>query len=71
MSNQQPSMAYFQNFLAQYEGVEALSNNNDDTAETEQLVLEMEIGDMDKDCDHFFTEYGKVDEAQIVSVLNN
>ena len=26
---------------------------------------------MNENCDHFFTEYGKVDGAQIVSVLND
>ena len=64
-------MAYFQNFLAQYEGVKTLPNNNDNTTETEQLLLEIEFGDKNKDYDHFFTKYGKVNGAQIVSVLNN
>ena len=64
-------MAYFQNFLAQYEGVKALPDNDNDTTETEQFLLEMEFGDKDEDCDHFFTEYGKVDGAQIVLVFNN
>ena len=29
----------------------------------------MEI--QDKDCDQFFTEYGQINEAQTVSILNN
>ena len=56
-------MAYFQNFLAQYEGIKALPDNNDDTTETEQLLLKMEFGDKDKNCDHFFIKYGKVNRA--------
>ena len=44
-------------------------DNNDDITETEQLLAEMEIGG--EDYDHFFTEYGEIDGAQVVSVLND
>ena len=51
-------MAYFQNFLTQYEGVEELSNDNNDITEAEQLLMKMEIEN--EDHDHFFTEYGEI-----------
>jgi hypothetical protein len=46
-------MAYFQSFLAQFEGVEGLSETD---YETEQLLVQLKIGD--KSVDQFFTEYG-------------
>ena len=49
-------MAYFQNFLAQFEGVKELSEIN---YETEQLLTQMKI--RDKNVDQFFIEYGKID----------
>ena len=31
-------MAYFQNFLTQYEGIEELADSDDNMADTEQLL---------------------------------
>jgi hypothetical protein len=54
-------MAYFQNFLTQYENIEELADSDDNMADTEQLLAQMEI--QDKNCDQFFTEYGQINEA--------
>jgi hypothetical protein len=60
------TMTYFQNFLVQYEGVEDLE---DEVNETEQLLMDMEIEDYSPN--QYFTEYGEVDGTQIVAVLND
>ena len=60
-NRQRPTVALFQSFLAEYEGVDGPYDNNDDITETEQLLAEMEIGG--EDYDHFFTEYGEIDGA--------
>jgi hypothetical protein len=59
-------MAYFQNFLAQFESVEKLSETDH---ETEQLLTQMEI--RDENVDQFFIKYGKIDRVQTVFALND
>ena len=65
-------MARFQNFLAEYEGIDAsYSNDDDEMTETEQLLADIDINVETEDCEQFFTKFGKIDRAQIISVLND
>jgi hypothetical protein len=51
-------MAYFQNLLVQYEGIEDLEDEVE-VNEAEQLLMDMEIEDYS--FDQYFTEFGEVD----------
>jgi hypothetical protein len=66
------SPVYFNTFLAEFEGVEGLQEQNELT-ETEQLLADMNI----KECDdndppyQYLTEFGEVDGTEAVILLNN
>ena len=62
-NRQQPTVAFFQSFLAEYEGVDGPYDNDDDITETEQLLAEMSIDADNEDYGQFFTEFGEIDEA--------
>jgi hypothetical protein len=66
VGNREVTTAYFQSFLAQYEGVEDLDS---EINETEQLLIDMEIEDYSSD--QYFTEFGEVDGTQTVTILND
>lgn len=59
--------AYFQSFLAQYEGLENLEDN--DVNETEELLRTMEIEDYP--AEQYLTEFGNVEGTCTVAVLND
>ena len=69
VSNKEPTVAYFQSFLAQFEGVDALPKDDNDLNEAEQLLVQMEVED--EEADQFFTEYGQIDGLQTISVLSD
>ena len=56
---------FYQSFLAQFEGVEGISDN-DSTEDVEQCLMEMEI-----DTENYLTELGEVNGIQTVAVLND
>ena len=64
--NHEVTAAYFQTFLIQYEGVEDLDG---DVNETEQLLMDMEIEEYSSD--QYFTDFGAVDGTQTVAILND
>ncbi|TQS35374.1 hypothetical protein Golomagni_04207, partial [Golovinomyces magnicellulatus] len=64
LHSQNTSLAYFQTFLACFEGIEGWSNDNFD--EKEQLLKEMCIDDEADGI--FFSESGEVDGAQTVAI---
>ena len=69
---QHPTVAYYQSFLSQFEGVEGLTD--DGLSETEQLLTDMEIEDYDNPADYpdqYLTELGEVDGIQTVAILND
>ena len=65
-------MTRFQIFLVEYEGInKSYNNNNDDLIEAEQLLADIDMTVEGEDCDQFFTEFGPIDGAQIVAILND
>ena len=56
---------FYQSFLAQFEGVEGISDN-DSTEDVEQCLMEMEIN-----TENYLTELGEVNGIQTVAVLND
>ena len=67
-TNQEPTVAYFNSFLANFEGVEGLSEGPDLT-EAEQLMIEMESEGNENE--GFFTEFGEINSMQTVASLND
>jgi hypothetical protein len=59
--------AYYQSFLAKCEGVESPSDD-DNSREMDHMLMNIEIED---EYDTYFTEFGEVDSAQTVTILND
>jgi hypothetical protein len=68
--NHKVTLPYFQSFLAQFKGVEGITDNNnldnDSTKEIEQCLMEMEI-----ETKNYLTELGEINGTQIVAILND
>ncbi len=56
---------FYQSFLAQFEGVEGIPDN-DSIGDVEQCLMEMEI-----DTENYLTELGEVNGIQTVAILND
>jgi hypothetical protein len=56
---------FYQSFLAQFEGVEGIFDN-DSIGDVEQCLMEMEI-----DTENYLTELGEVNGVQTVAILND
>ena len=60
--------AYFQSFLTHWEGVEGFPDNNN-LSEIDQILMNIEIED--DPYEHYLTELGEINGAQIVAILND
>ena len=70
-NGQQPTQAAFHTFLANYEGTEGWSEN-EDIGGAEQMMLEMSIENEGfEGFEQFFTEFGEVDGPQTVAILSD
>jgi hypothetical protein len=69
--HQEPTTAYYQSFLTQWEGIEDLTEDNEQ-GQVEQLLAEMEIGNEEFcDFDNYVTEFGEVNRPETIAILNN
>ncbi|KAI0995248.1 hypothetical protein K3495_g12933 [Podosphaera aphanis] len=60
-----PSTGGFQHFLVEFEGTELDESNSD---EIQQLMTELTI---EKDKEHYFTEFGAIDGTSMITELQN
>ncbi|RKF77456.1 integrase and RNaseH domain-containing protein [Golovinomyces cichoracearum] len=61
---------YYQSFLAHFEGLERIPDHLDNKQEIDQLLMKMQIED-EKCHDGFFTEFGEINGAHMVAILND
>ncbi|KAI0994279.1 hypothetical protein K3495_g13903, partial [Podosphaera aphanis] len=68
-----PSKAFFTNFLANFEGIKGIEEDDDDDFETEQCLAEMEnLPNNEGDYENFATEIaGIINGPEVVSILND
>lgn len=69
-NSQYTSVAYYQSFLSQWEGVEGLTEN-DEQGEIQQLLAEMDHNEEYYGFDMYLTELGEVDGPETVGILRN
>ncbi len=68
----EPSVAYYQSFLSEFEGIEGLTDDVDDEMnETEQLLMDIELGDNKYDFDTYITKLREVNGLATVAILND